>query len=147
MKLNLSFSQVALASGLALALASPPPRLFAQTQSASPAESNHRVDNSAQNVAQGKTADQQLNDKRDVQITQEIRKALIADHSLSMYGHNIKIITRNGAVTLSGPVHSAQEKQAILSDAHGVVGTGKISDRITVKGGAKPSATNPASTQ
>ena len=111
-----------------------PALLVAQTQTAPPVDHTHRVDNSAQNEGQQKTADQQLNNKSDLQITQQLRKAIIADHSLSMYGHNIKIITRHGAVTLKGPVHSAQEKQAIMADAEGVIGAGKVTDKITVKG-------------
>lgn len=67
-------------------------------------------------------------------ITKKIRESLIADKSLSMYGHNVKIITRNGAVTLKGPVHSEEEKQRIASKAEEVVGSAdKVNDRLTVK--------------
>lgn len=132
-----SVAKLAAVSGLFLSFAMTPALLVAQTQTAPPVDSTHRVDNSAQNEGQQKTADQQLNNKSDLQITQQLRKAIIADHSLSMYGHNIKIITRHGAVTLKGPVHSAQEKQAIMADAEGVVGAGKVTDKITVKGQPK----------
>jgi len=40
-------------------------------------------------------------------------QGLIADKDLSMYAHNIKIITRNGTVTLKGPVKSDDEKQKV----------------------------------
>jgi osmotically-inducible protein OsmY len=50
-----------------------------------------------------------------------------------MYGHNVKIITRNGAVTLKGPVHSEEEKQAIASKAADVVGQDKVTNQLTVK--------------
>ena len=49
------------------------------------------------------------------------------DKSLSTYAHNVKIITQNGMVTLKGPVHSAEEKQAIESKATAVAGDGKVS--------------------
>lgn len=140
-------SRLVASAGLMIAVALTPALLAAQTQSPQAANSGHRVDNSAQNKGQSKTADQQLNDKSDVQITQQIRQAVIADRSLSLYGHNIKIISRNGAVTLKGPVHSAQEKQSILNDAEGVVGAGKVTDKITIKGGNKPSADNAGATQ
>ena len=39
----------------------------------------------------------------------------MADKSLSVYGHNVKIITKGGAVTLKGPVPSDDEKQKIAS--------------------------------
>jgi osmotically-inducible protein OsmY len=65
--------------------------------------------------------------------TAKIRKAIIADKSLSTYAHNIKIITANGAVTLKGPVKSDEEKQRVASVAATVVSADKISDELTVK--------------
>ena len=53
-----------------------------------------------------KTADQQKGNGSDLQITQQIRQAILRDKSLSTYAHNIKIITQNGQVTLKGPVRS-----------------------------------------
>ena len=50
-----------------------------------------------------KTADQQNNNRADLEITRQIRKAIVADKSLSMNAHNIKIITADGMVTLKGP--------------------------------------------
>lgn len=140
MSLKYSFSRLAGLSGLAISFAVAPALLHSQTPTTAPVDPSHKVDNSAQNDVQQKTADQQLNNKSDIQITQQIRKAIIADHSLSMYAHNIKIITRNGAVTLKGPVHTLQEQQAIMTAAEGVVGAGKVMNKITVKGAAKPAA-------
>jgi hypothetical protein len=45
-------------------------------------------------------------------LTQGIRQAVAADESLSTAAKNITIITRNGVVTLWGPVNSLQEKGA-----------------------------------
>lgn len=97
-----------------------------QTSSAQP-------DNSAQNKQQGKTADNQSSRKEAREMTANVRKALIADKSLSMYAHNVKIITTNGTVTLKGPVKSDEEKQKVVSDAAGVVSQDKIVDHLTVK--------------
>ncbi len=80
-------------------------------------------DNSAQNKAPGSTADQQRNSKSDKNITRRIRQSVVADKSLSMYAHNVKIITRHGVVTLKGPVKSEGEKQAIANKAETVVGS------------------------
>ncbi len=67
-------------------------------------------------------------------LTQTIRKAIMADKSLSMYGHNVKIITKDGAVTLKGPVHTDDEKQAIGSIAANAAGSpDKITNDLTVK--------------
>lgn len=91
-------------------------------------------DNTANNRQQGATADQQSNTAADRAITQKIRKALIADKSLSMYAHNVKIITKDGMVTLKGPVKSDDEKQKVASTAAEIVSASQIDNRLSVKG-------------
>jgi osmotically-inducible protein OsmY len=105
----------------------------AHAQECKPAQSTAAPDNSAHNKAHNKTADQQAENDTDRTITQNIRKALMADKSLSTYGHNVKIITVNGAVTLKGPVHSEEEKQSIAAKAAEVAGQDKVSNQLTVK--------------
>jgi hyperosmotically inducible periplasmic protein len=90
-------------------------------------------DNSGQNKNQQSTADAQSNANSDLQTTAQIRKAIIADKSLSTYAHNVKIITVNGAVTLKGPVSSEDEKQKVASDATSVVSADKLTNELTVK--------------
>jgi hyperosmotically inducible periplasmic protein len=105
---------------------------FGQDQSNPPAATS--PDNSANNKAQTNTADQQSEASADRMLTQKIRKAIIADKSLSMYGHNVKIITKDGAVTLKGPVHTDDEKQAIGSIASNAAGgPDKVTNDLTVK--------------
>jgi osmotically-inducible protein OsmY len=66
--------------------------------------------------------------------TKKIRQAIVADHSLSTYAHNIKIIAQNGEVTLKGPVHSEDEKSSIAAKAADVVGSqDKVHNDLTVK--------------
>jgi osmotically-inducible protein OsmY len=92
------------------------------------------ADNSAQNKAHTTTSDHQSEATSDRMLTKKIRQAIIADKSLSMYGHNVKIIVQNGSVTLKGPVHSEEEKQAIASKAAEVVGSpDKVSNELSVK--------------
>ena len=79
-------------------------------------------DNSGTNKAHNTTADQQSEAASDRMLTKKIRQALIADKSLSTYGHNVKIITKNGSVTLKGPVHS-EEKQTIATKTESIVGS------------------------
>lgn len=79
------------------------------------------------------TADQQKNDRTDRVLTQQIRKAVIGDKSLSTYGHNVKIISRNGAVTLKGPVRSEEERKAIVAKAEQIAGAGNVTDQLSVK--------------
>jgi len=91
------------------------------------------VDNSAQNKDQDLTADKQSNAKIDRITTAKIRRVIVADRDLSMYAHNIKIITRNGTVTLKGPVKSDGERQKIETDAARVVSQQEVLDQLTVK--------------
>ncbi len=79
------------------------------------------------------TADQQKNNRTDRETTKEIRRAVMADKSLSTYAHNVKIITQDGAVTLKGPVRSDDERKSIVAKAEGVAGQGKVTDQLSVK--------------
>jgi hyperosmotically inducible periplasmic protein len=78
------------------------------------------------------TADQQKDNAGDRKLTQQIRKSLMQDKSLSMYAHNIKIISQGGMVTLKGPVRSEDEKQAIEAKAKEVAGADKVSSELQV---------------
>ena len=90
-------------------------------------------DNSATNKMHHRTADQQKENTSDRDLTRKIRRSLTKDKSLSTYAHNIKIITQDGAVTLKGPVHSEEEKQAIASKAAEIAGQDKVTNQLTVK--------------
>jgi osmotically-inducible protein OsmY len=91
-------------------------------------------DNSAQNKAHNTTSDQQSEATSDRMLTKKIRQAIVADKSLSTYGHNVKIIVQNGSVTLKGPVHSEEEKQTIASKAAEITGSpNKVSNQLSVK--------------
>ena len=65
---------------------------------------------------------------------QKIRKAVVADKSLSTYGHNVKIISQQGKVTLKGPVHTDEEKKNIEAKAVEVAGAGNVTNMLEVKG-------------
>ncbi len=90
-------------------------------------------DNTKQNKDQtNPTADQQKMDPADRAITQKIRKAIHEDNTLSLYGHNIKIITQDGKVTLRGPVRSAEDKSNIEAKAIAVAGQGNVTDQLEI---------------
>jgi hyperosmotically inducible periplasmic protein len=78
------------------------------------------------------TADDQQNNRSDLEITKEIRRSLTQDKSLSTYAQNVKVIAQNGKVTLKGPVRSADEKSAVLAKAAQVAGEANINDEMTV---------------
>jgi osmotically-inducible protein OsmY len=79
------------------------------------------------------TADKQQNNRSDRDITQHIRKAITADKSFSEYARNVKVITRNGQVTLKGPVRTDDEKSAIEIKAKAIAGDGNVTNDLTVK--------------
>lgn len=94
------------------------------------------ADNSGKNVRDRKdgapTSGDQSNTKSDVAITQEIRKAVVADKSLSTNAHNVKIITANGIVTLRGPVKSAEEKATIEAKAKQAAGVSRVDNQLEI---------------
>jgi hypothetical protein len=53
----------------------------------------------------------------DVKITQEIRRALTSTQGFSVDARNVKIITRDGAVTLRGQVKDDSERAAVVAAA------------------------------
>jgi hyperosmotically inducible periplasmic protein len=105
---------------------------FAQDQTSPPAAAS--PDNSAKNTVHSHTADQQSEATSDRMMTKKIRQSLVADKSLSTYGHNVKIITKDGMVTLKGPVQTEDEKSTIASKAAEVAGgQDKVTNQLTVK--------------
>ena len=87
------------------------------------------------------TADQQKNNRSDLETARQIRRAIVKDKSLSSYAHNVKVISENGMVTLKGPVRSDEEKMAVESKAAEIAGQDKVQSQIEVapKGDKKPS--------
>lgn len=78
------------------------------------------------------TSGNQSESDADRTITQNIRKAIVADNNLTMLAKNIKIITINGVVTLRGPVNSESEKQAIGNKASQVPGVTRVNNLLEV---------------
>ena len=68
------------------------------------------------------TPGDQSNNKADLNLTQQIRRTIMADKSLSMNAKNVKIITMNGVVTLRGPVNTPREKATIEAKAQSIAG-------------------------
>jgi hyperosmotically inducible periplasmic protein len=79
------------------------------------------------------TAEKQSNNKDDLSLTQKIRQAVMKEGSLSMNAKNVKIIARDGNITLKGPVDSQQEKDTIGTKAGEIAGKDKVDNRLEVK--------------
>jgi hyperosmotically inducible periplasmic protein len=92
------------------------------------------------------TADQQKMNAADRELTQNVRKAIMDDKSLSTYAHNVKVVSRDGMVTLKGPVRSAEEKQTVEAKAVEVAGAGKVTNNLTVASKGSKSKTDTGDT-
>jgi osmotically-inducible protein OsmY len=78
------------------------------------------------------TAEQQKENRSDLDITRDIRRSITSDKALSTYAHNVKIITQNGNVTLKGPVRSTDEKAAVEAKANEVAGATHVKSELEI---------------
>ena len=79
------------------------------------------------------TATDQGGSAPDRELTAKIRKAIVDDDALSTNAQNVKIITRDGAVTLRGPVKSPEEKAAVASKAQQVAGVKRVDNQLEIE--------------
>jgi osmotically-inducible protein OsmY len=102
------------------------------SQSNAPQPDNTKMNQRDRNSNEA-TADQQGMNPSDRETTKQIRQAIEKDKSISTYGHNVKVVTQNGMVTLKGPVRSEEEKKAIEAKAAEIAGPDKVNNEIDVK--------------
>ena len=95
------------------------------------------VDNTARNARDDsddtQTSGDQSNTPEDIKTTAAIRRAIVADKSLTMTATNVKIITADGKVTLRGPVKTAAEKTKIAELATKEAGKATIDNQLEIK--------------
>ena len=115
---------------LGSALVISPALLAGQTQ---PTQPDNTKMNQRDRAKSEKTADQASNAQNDRDTMQKIRKSIVDDNSLSTYAHNVKIISKNGKVTLKGPVRSEEEKRTVEQRATDVAGAGNVTNELTIK--------------
>lgn len=118
-------------AGMALALAASSFVFGGQAADTQAAKPDNTKVNKRDRAEGARTADQQKMNSSDREITRKIRQAIYKDKSLSTYAHNVKIITRDGAVTLKGPVRSEEEKKNVEAKAAEVAG-GKVTSEVEV---------------
>lgn len=68
----------------------------------------------------------------DRELARKIRKSVVDDKSLSTYAHNVKIIARDGTVTLRGPVRTEAEKEDIGKKAIAIAGMAKVTNELEI---------------
>lgn len=96
-----------------------------------------KPDNTAHN--EGELSDattsvlEQGNSERDLGATKSIRTAIIDHDNLSFNAKNVKIITKDGKVTLRGVVNSKDEHERIVEVANDQVGKENVTDQLQVK--------------
>ena len=132
MKIKAGVFRTLLCSGLLLGSGVLAGAQEATSQQPATAPDNTKI-NERDRSANEPTADQQKDNRSDRDITQQIRQSIMKDKSLSTYAHNVKIIARNGQVTLKGPVRSEEEKKAIEAKATQVAGENKVTSELNVK--------------
>jgi osmotically-inducible protein OsmY len=106
-----------------------------QAQRDANADANeHEADNTGRNARDREdntlTPFDQSENESDVEITQQIRQAIRDDEAMSQKAINAKVITRNGVVTLRGPVDSQAEKAAIEQKAQRVEGVARVQNEL-----------------
>jgi hypothetical protein len=94
-------------------------------------------DNTARNVRDRNnrtlTPLDQGNSKADTETTAQIRKAIMAEKTMSVNAKNVKVITNKGRVTLRGPVNSADESRMIGEIAERVARAENVDNQLEVK--------------
>jgi hyperosmotically inducible protein len=105
---------------------------IASAQDTTSAADNTKVNQRDRNASEP-TADRQKDAAGDRATTRKIRQSLIQDKALSSYAHNVKIITRNGMVTLKGPVRSEEEKKAVEMKATEIAGNSNVTSNLDIK--------------
>jgi hyperosmotically inducible protein len=68
----------------------------------------------------------------DIEITAQIRRAVVGADDLSANADNVKIITSAGVVTLRGPVATDAEKASIEAKAKAVAGVTRVDNQLEV---------------
>ena len=115
-------------------------------QGSSQTDATTGSDNTRQNVrdrdSQTLTPLDQGGSKSDVNTTAQIRKAIIADKGMSLNARNVKIITKNGQVTLRGPVNTAEEKRRIEEIANRIGHSENVNSELDVTQSTSTSSNN-----
>ncbi|HLK70233.1 MAG TPA: BON domain-containing protein [Bryobacteraceae bacterium] len=127
MQFKHAFCAIAMSSLLSLGVAP----VFGQTQTPT-APDNTKV-NERDRTKSSQTADNAKDNAADREMMQKIRQSVMDDKSLSTYAHNVKIIAKNGKVTLKGPVRSEDERKSIVQKAQDAAGPGNVLNQLTVK--------------
>jgi len=102
-----------------------------ETESAKPAADNTEK-NERDRQPGAMTPGDQGESEADREVTRLLREKVMEADGLSMNAQNIKIITKDGVVTLRGPVDSANEKGRIATLAQAVPGVKRVDNQLEI---------------
>lgn len=122
----------------ALGLSDPEERVVVSPRSA---PDHPVVSEDAQNTAlnqrdgsdRTKTPFDQGTSEHDRQLAAAIRQAIVADKTLSIAAHNVKIIVRDGEILLRGPVKGEREHQRVVAEALRVSQASSVIDKLDIE--------------
>lgn len=75
-------------------------------------------------------AHDQINQKDDLVLVQEIRQRLVTDPTLSMRAKNIVVVVQDGVATLRGPVVDDVEHDLVIAKIASIPGLVRLDDRL-----------------
>lgn len=101
------------------------------------AQDTSKVDDTSINKrdrhAESLTPMDQPNNADDIRVAAAVRKALVADASLSTSARNVKLVAAKGTVTLRGPVKTEEEKTRVEAIAKGVAGVTSVQNQLDIE--------------
>lgn len=68
--------------------------------------------------------------REDISTTLRIRRALLAESKLSVAAKSLKILTKDGKVTLRGALDDPEERQSVVAIARTIVGPDNVQARF-----------------
>lgn len=97
---------------------------------------DYRSDNTGRNVRDANpnrvTASDQGNRPSDIEVLARIRRELVANDNLSVYGKNVKVMVEKGTIVLRGPVRSLEERQSIEKIANDFASGYKVVSQLEI---------------
>ena len=103
---------------------------------AMPAEADNTGRNVRDRDTNAITPLDQSNSANDIELTQKIRSGITSDGAMSVQARNVKVISRDGFVTLRGPVETQQEKASIEALAKNA-GATRVDNQLEIDRDAK----------
>ena len=79
------------------------------------------------------TPPDQGNGSADIKTAAEIRRAVVGDSALSMDAKNVKIVVKDGLVTLRGPVKTEAERAEVERKAASIAGVTNVENHLDIE--------------